>query len=217
MVATLLSAGARPNLVTDPTPKNPGGFTAADLAYMKGYDGLAAYLSEKSLVEQFNDMSLAGNISGTLDTSSTDVVNAQELTEDQLYLKETLAAYRTAAGAAARIQAAYKEHELNLRYKAVELNTPEHQARRIVAAMKIQHAFRKYETRKSNAAAVRIQLRFRTRKIRREFLNMRRQAIKIQVRPSLLVYYSSLSLVIMPCNAISESGNGLTFPLEVQW
>ncbi|XP_017409861.1 calmodulin-binding transcription activator 5 isoform X2 [Vigna angularis] len=180
MVATLLSAGARPNLVTDPTPKNPGGCTAADLAYTKGYDGLAAYLSEKSLVEQFNDMSLAGNISGTLDTSSTDVVNTQELTEDQLYLKETLAAYRTAAGAAARIQAAYKEHELNLRYKAVELNTPEHQARRIVAAMKIQHAFRKYETKKSNAAAVRIQHRFRTRKIRREFLNMRRQAIKIQ-------------------------------------
>ncbi|QCE13332.1 P-loop containing nucleoside triphosphate hydrolase [Vigna unguiculata] len=180
MVATLLSAGARPNLVTDPTPKNPGGFTAADLAYMKGYDGLAAYLSEKSLVEQFNDMSLAGNISGTLETSSTDAVITQELPEDQLYLKDTLAAYRTAAGAAARIQAAYREHELNLRYKNIELNSPEHQARRIVAAMKIQHAFRKFETKKSNAAAARIQHRFRTRKIRREFLHMRRQAIKIQ-------------------------------------
>ena len=43
MVAILLSAGVRPNLVTDPTPQNPGGCTAADLAYMKGYDGLAAY------------------------------------------------------------------------------------------------------------------------------------------------------------------------------
>jgi len=209
MVATLLSAGARPNLVTDPTPKNPGGFTAADLAYMKGYDGLAAYLSEKSLVEQFNDMSLAGNISGTLETSSTDAVITQELPEDQLYLKDTLAAYRTAAGAAARIQAAYREHELNLRYKNIELNSPEHQARRIVAAMKIQHAFRKFETKKSNAAAARIQHRFRTRKIRREFLHMRRQAIKIQVRAS-LVFYSSLSLVNMPYNVISESGNGPT-------
>jgi len=194
MVATLLSAGARPNLVTDSTPQNPGGCTAADIAFMQGYDGLAAYLSEKSLVEQFNDMSLAGNISGTLETSLTDPVNTKDVTEDQLYLKETLAAYRVAAGAAARIQAAYREHSLNLKYKAVEFSSPEDQARHIVAAMKIQHAFRKYETRRSNAAASRIQHRFRARKHRREFLNMRRQAIKIQVRATLLVYYRSLSL-----------------------
>ncbi|CAJ1963270.1 unnamed protein product [Sphenostylis stenocarpa] len=180
MVATLLSCGARPNVVTDPTPQNPGGCTAADLSYMKGYDGLAAYLSEKSLVEQFNDMSLAGNITGTLETGSTDPVNPENLTEDQLYLKETLAAYRTAAGAAARIQAAYREHSLKLRYEAVELTSPEDQARHIVAAMRIQHAFRNYETRKTMAAAARIQHRFRTWKYRREFLHMRRQAIKIQ-------------------------------------
>ncbi|ESW10972.1 hypothetical protein PHAVU_009G254500 [Phaseolus vulgaris] len=180
MVATLLSAGARPNVVTDPTPQNPGGCTAADLAFMNGFDGLAAYLSEKSLVEQFNDMSLAGNLSGTLETALTDPVNTEDLTEDQMYLKDTLAAYRVAAGAAARIQAAYREHSLNLKYKAVEFSSPEDQARHIVAAMRIQHAFRKYETRRSNAAAVRIQHRFLTRKHRREFLNMRRQAIKIQ-------------------------------------
>ncbi|GMY27888.1 calmodulin-binding transcription activator 5 [Fagus crenata] len=72
MVAVLLSAGAKPNLVTDPTPKNPGGSTAADLASLRGYEGLAAFLPEKALVEQFNDMSIAGNISGSLDTSSSD-------------------------------------------------------------------------------------------------------------------------------------------------
>ncbi|KAL2603876.1 hypothetical protein AAZV13_09G036100 [Glycine max] len=180
MVATLLSCGARPNLVTDPTPQYPGGCTAADLAYVKGCDGLAAYLSEKSLVEQFNDMSLAGNISGSLETSSTDPVNAANLTEDQLYLKETLEAYRTAAEAAARIQAAFREHSFKLRYQAVEIMSPEEEARQIVAAMRIQHAFRNYESKKKMAAAARIQLRFRTWKYRREFLNMRRQAIKIQ-------------------------------------
>ncbi|RDY12889.1 Calmodulin-binding transcription activator 5, partial [Mucuna pruriens] len=178
MVATLMSCGARPNLVTDPTPQNPGGCTAADLASMKGFDGLAAYLSEKSLVEQFNDMSLAGNISGTLETSSTDPVNSENLTEDQLYLKETLAAYRTAAEAAARIQAAFREHSLKLRFQGV--TSPEDEARHIVAAMRIQHAFRNYESRKMMAAAARIQLRFRTWKYRREFLHKRRQAIKIQ-------------------------------------
>ncbi|KAJ1407722.1 P-loop containing nucleoside triphosphate hydrolase [Sesbania bispinosa] len=180
MVATLLSCGARPNLVTDPTPENPGGCTAADLAYNKGYDGLAAYLSEKSLVEQFNDMSLAGNISGSLETSTSDPVNSENLTEDQLYLKDTLAAYRITAEAAARIQAAFREHSLKLRSKAIEFCNPEEEARKIVAAMKIQHAFRSYETRKMMTAAARIQHRFRTWKYRREFLHMRRQAIRIQ-------------------------------------
>ncbi|WJX90698.1 hypothetical protein P8452_72568 [Trifolium repens] len=180
MVATLLSAGAKPNLVTDPTHQNPGGCTAADLAYTRGYHGLAAYLSEKSLVEQFNDMSLAGNISGSLETSTDDPVNSENLTEEQLYLKDTLAAYRTAADAAARIQEAYRQHSLKLQTEAVEFSNPEAEARKIVAAMKIQHAFRNFETKKVMAAAARIQHRFRTWKIRRNFLNMRRQAIKIQ-------------------------------------
>ncbi|XP_061344790.1 calmodulin-binding transcription activator 5-like [Gastrolobium bilobum] len=180
MVATLLSFGARPNLVTDPTPQNPGGCTAADLAYMKGYEGLAAYLSEKSLVEQFNDMSLAGNISGSLETNTADPVNSENLTEDQLYLKDTLAAYRTTAEAAARIQAAFREHSLKLRYNTIKVCSPEDEARQIVAAMRIQHAFRNFETRKRMTAAARIQHRFRTWKFRRDFLHMRRQAIKIQ-------------------------------------
>ncbi|KAG8658884.1 calmodulin-binding transcription activator 5 isoform X2 [Manihot esculenta] len=180
MVAILLSAGAKPNLVTDPTSEHPGGCTAADLASAKGYDGLAAYLSEKSLVAQFKDMSLAGNVSGSLQTSSTDSINSANLSEEQLYLKDTLAAYRTAADAAARIQAAIKEHSLKVRTKAVQVANPEDEARNIVAAMKIQHAFRNYETRKRMAAAARIQHRFRTWKIRKEFLNMRRVAIRIQ-------------------------------------
>lgn len=187
MVATLLSCGAKPNLVTDPTPQNPGGCTAADLAYVKGYDGLAAYLSEKCLVEQFSAMSLAGNISGSLETITTDPVNPENLTEDQVYLKDTLAAYRTTAEAAARIQAAFRERALKLRYKSVQFLSPEEEARQIVAAMKIQHAFRNFETRKAMAAAARIQHRFRTWKLRKEFLHMRRQAIRIQVRAALTV------------------------------
>ncbi|CAL5198959.1 unnamed protein product [Lathyrus oleraceus] len=180
MVATLLSVGAKPNLVTDPTHQNPGGYTAADLAHTRGYHGLAAYLSEKSLVEQVNDMSLAGNTSGSLETSTDDPVNSENLTEEQLYLKDTLAAYRTAADAAARIQQAYREHSLKLQTEAVEFSSPEAEARKIVAAMKIQPAFRNFETKNVMAAAARIQYRFRTWKIRKDFLNMRRQVIKIQ-------------------------------------
>ncbi|KAM7280432.1 hypothetical protein ACFE04_007566 [Oxalis oulophora] len=180
MVAVLLAAGAKPNLVSDPTSKYPGGCTAADLAYMNGYDGVAAYLSEKALVAQFNDMSIAGNASGTLQTDTNDTVNQGSLTEDDIYVRDTLSAYRTAADAAGRIQAAFRERSFKLRTKAVQVASPEEEARTIIAAMKIQHAFRKYETKKQMAAAVRIQFTFRTWKTRKDFLNKRRQAIRIQ-------------------------------------
>ncbi|XP_017974984.1 PREDICTED: calmodulin-binding transcription activator 5 [Theobroma cacao] len=180
MVAVLLSAGAKPNLVTDPTAQNPSGRTAADLASLKGYDGLAAYLSEEALVAQFNDMAVAGNASGSLETSRTETTNRENLNEEELYLKETLAAYRTAADAAARIHTAFREQSLKMRTKAVQFSNPEDEARNIVAALKIQHAFRNFETRKKMAAAARIQYRFRTWKIRKDFLALRRQAVKIQ-------------------------------------
>ena len=191
MVAVLLSAGAKPNLVTDPTTQNPNGCTAADLASLKGYDGLAAYLSEEALVAQFNDMAVAGNASGSLQTSRTEATNQEKLKEDELYLKETLAAYRTAADAAGRIHTAFREHSLKVRTKAVESSNPEDEARNIVAALKIQHAFRNHETKKKMAAAAHIQYRFRTWKMRKNFLNMRRQAIKIQVNAlTFLLIYS---------------------------
>ncbi|XP_042517148.1 calmodulin-binding transcription activator 5 isoform X2 [Macadamia integrifolia] len=180
MVAVLLSAGARPELVTHPTPEFPGGQTAADLASKNGYDGLAAYLAEKGLISQLNAMYISGNLSGSLQTISTDLVNPKNLSEDEQCLKDSLEAYRTAADAAARIQSAYRENSLKQRTKAVEFSNPENEARNIVAAMRIQHAFRNYEIRKKIGAAARIQHRFRTWKIRKEFLNMRRQAIKIQ-------------------------------------
>ncbi|KAM7485002.1 hypothetical protein LguiA_001011 [Lonicera macranthoides] len=180
MVAALLSAGAKPNLVTDPTSENRAGRTAADLASMNGYDGLAAYLAEKALVDHFKDMTIAGNVTGSLQTSTTDSENSKSLTKEELYLKETLAAYRTAADAAARIQAAIREHSLKLKTKAAQFSNPDNEARSIIAAMKIQHAYRSHETRKKMAAAVQIQYRFRTWKIRKDFINMRRQAIKIQ-------------------------------------
>ncbi|XP_010524575.1 PREDICTED: calmodulin-binding transcription activator 5 isoform X2 [Tarenaya hassleriana] len=180
MVAALLSAGARPNLVTDPTKKNVDGCTAADLAQQKGYDGLAAYLSEKCLVAQFKDMKIAGNISGNLETCKAEASNPGTLTEEEQSLKDTLTAYRTAAEAASRIQVAFREHALNVRSKAVQFGSREEEAQSIIAAMKIQHAFRNHDTRKKMAAAVRIQYRFHTWKMRREFLNMRRQVIKIQ-------------------------------------
>lgn len=187
-MASLLSAGANPNLVTDPTPENPGGCTPADLASKSGYEGLAAFLAEKALLAHFEAMTLAGNVSGSLqstiptDDDSVASGPGTNITEEEQYLKDTLAAYRRAADAAARIQAAFREQSFKLRSKAVEFANTEDEAKCIIAAMRIQHAFRKHETRKQMAAATRIQYRFRTRQIRKDFLNKRRQVIKIQVR-----------------------------------
>ncbi|KAG7616189.1 Calmodulin-binding transcription activator 5 [Arabidopsis thaliana] len=181
MVAALLSAGARPNLVTDPTKEFLGGCTAADLAQQKGYDGLAAFLAEKCLVAQFKDMQTAGNISGNLETIKAEKSsNPGNANEEEQSLKDTLAAYRTAAEAAARIQGAFREHELKVRSSAVRFASKEEEAKNIIAAMKIQHAFRNFEVRRKIAAAARIQYRFQTWKMRREFLNMRKKAIRIQ-------------------------------------
>ncbi|XP_058083699.1 calmodulin-binding transcription activator 6 isoform X2 [Magnolia sinica] len=179
MVAVLLSAEANPSLVTDPTPKCPGGYTAADLASIGGHDGLAAYLAEKGLLAHFQAMSISGNITGTLQASTTDLDKLENLNEEELCMKDSLAAYRNAADAAARIQVALRENALKVRTKAVQLEKLDCEEY-IIAALKIQHAFRNYNARKRMAAAVRIQHRFRTWKIRREFLNMRRQVIKIQ-------------------------------------
>ncbi|XP_071703802.1 calmodulin-binding transcription activator 6-like isoform X2 [Rutidosis leptorrhynchoides] len=185
-VASLLSAGANPNLVTDPTSENPAGCTPADLASKSGYEGLAAFLAEKALLAHFEAMTLAGNVSSSLQcTIPTDDHSAANgpgtnVTEEEQYLKDTLAAYRRAADAAARIQAAFREQSFKMKAKAVEFANAEDEARCLIAAMKIQHAYRKHETKKQMKAAVHIQHRFRTWKIRKDFLTKRRQVIKIQ-------------------------------------
>ncbi|KAF9619990.1 hypothetical protein IFM89_010606, partial [Coptis chinensis] len=180
MVATLLSSGADPSLVTDPSSEFPGGRTAADLASEKGYVGLAAYLAEKGLTTHFGHMSLSGNISGSLQNSTNNMAYPGMLSEEELCRKDMLKAYQTAADAAARIQTAFRENTLMLQTKAVQSANSESEARTIVSAMKIQHAFRNYGSRKKMGAALQIQHMFRTWKVRKDFINLRQQTIKIQ-------------------------------------
>ncbi|THU67301.1 hypothetical protein C4D60_Mb05t23210 [Musa balbisiana] len=126
MVATLLSAGANPSLVTDPTSETRGGCIAADLASKQGYEGLAAYLAEKGLTAHFQAMSLSGNITKhgmptTNTLADSENVYLHKFSEQELCLKESLAAYRNAADAADHIQSAIRERALKLQTKAVQL------------------------------------------------------------------------------------------------
>ncbi|KAI3696645.1 hypothetical protein L6452_29088 [Arctium lappa] len=75
------------------------------------------------------------------------------VSQEEQYVKDTLAAYRKAADAAARIQAAFRAQSLKLRTKDVESSNKEKETRCIIAAMRIQHAFRNHERKKQMAAA----------------------------------------------------------------
>ncbi|KAG0503297.1 hypothetical protein HPP92_003369 [Vanilla planifolia] len=185
MVAALLSADANPSLVTDPTPENPGGLTAADLASKGGHEGLAAYLAEKALTAHFEAMTLSGNMPSSNSLASKNLVNSEDmyseiLSEQELCLKESLAAYRNAADAADRIQAAFRERALKQQTAALQLAIPETEATHMIAALRIQHAYRKHARRRLMKAALRIQSHFRTWQTRKDFLNKRQQAVKIQ-------------------------------------
>lgn len=107
---------------------------------------------------------------------------------DQMFLKN---ANRRSADGAMYIQAEFREHVLK-DIKEFQFSDPEAEARKIVAAMKIQHAFRNYKTRMMAVAATHVQHAFHAWKIREESLKIRQQTVKIQVKihtlPSCLCY-----------------------------
>ncbi|MCL7025984.1 hypothetical protein MKW94_030210, partial [Papaver nudicaule] len=109
MVAVMLSEGADPSLVTDPTSEFPGGCTAADIASRNGHEGLAAYLAEKGLTTQFMLMSVSENTSGSLQTKKSYPVNPANLSEEQLCLKDAFEAVETSTDVASRIKIAFLE------------------------------------------------------------------------------------------------------------
>jgi calmodulin-binding transcription activator len=124
MVASLLSVGANPSLVTHPTPDFPGGFTAADLAAKQGFVGLAAYLAEQGIAAHLEAMSLHGNLDSYRSCKSTLTSKPENhqfanLSEKEFCLKDSLAAYRNAADAATTKQAAFRERALKLQTELV--------------------------------------------------------------------------------------------------
>ncbi|KAI3977742.1 hypothetical protein MKX01_014318 [Papaver californicum] len=214
MVAVLLSEGADPSLVTDPTSEFPGGFTAADIASRNGHEGVAAYLAEKGLTTQLMLMSISENTSGSLQTKKSYSVDLGNLSEDQLCLKDAFEAYETSTDVASRIKAAFLEDLVSKTKTMAIQDTDEayvtdadlaslglHSSSRgdqmlypeaihhkqllievcnVMAAMKIQHAFRIYMMRKRTKAASRIQHQFLTWRIQKDYRNKRLQVVKLQ-------------------------------------
>lgn len=183
MVAVLLAAGANASLVTDPRPESPGGWTPADLAFKKGFEGLAGYLAEKALTTHLSKLTLYDNNDPRKNIIVGELEIFENLTEDELCMRDSLAAVRIATEAAAKIQAAFREHSFKLRVKSFESadkSLTREEAFKMIAALRIQRAYRDHREKKQIAAVRRIQHKFRGWKARKEFLNLRQQVIKIQ-------------------------------------
>eukprot|EP01018_Ginkgo_biloba_P003802 Gb_04014 [translate_table: standard] len=196
-VAALIAVGASAGAVTDPTPKYPAGRTAADIAAASGHGGIAGYLAEASLTSHLSSLTLGeseiSKVSAVVEAdraveSVSDRSSIQQTvgtTEDQLSLKDSLAAVRNAALAAARIQSAFRAHSFRRRQQKSEGICNEYGMTQadihgISTVSKIQRALRNHRDQKLHTAATCIQRKFRGWKDRKEFLTLRRHVVRIQ-------------------------------------
>ncbi|XP_018850509.2 calmodulin-binding transcription activator 3-like isoform X3 [Juglans regia] len=189
-VIALLRLGAAPGAVEDPTPESPGGKTAADLASSRGHKGIAGYLAEADLTSHLSSLTVNENVMDTVAASiaaekaienAAQVVPLDVAEKENLSLRESLAAVRKSAHAAALIQAAFRARSFNHRQSSKNFNDISEATLDLVAlgslnkVRKLGH-FEEY----LHSAAVKIQQRYRGWKGRKEFLKIRTRIVKIQ-------------------------------------
>ncbi|KAJ9176167.1 hypothetical protein P3X46_011509 [Hevea brasiliensis] len=192
MVAALIASGASAGAVTDPTSRDPIGKTPASIAASSGHKGLAGYLSEVALTSHLSSLTLEESelSKGSAEAEAERTVDAISkgnfaANEDQASLKDTLAAVRNAAQAAARIQSAFRAHSFRKRQEREALTSTNSIDEYGVISGDIQGlsamsklAFR--NARDYNLAALSIQKKYRGWKGRKDFLAFRQKVVKIQ-------------------------------------
>lgn len=186
-MAFLISIGASPGAVTDPTPIHPAGETAADLAASNGHKGIAGYLAESSLSSHLSSLDLkdSGPREQVVETISGRVATpfgAGDLPHG-LSMKDSLEAVRNATQAAARIHQVFRVQSFQRKqlkeYSDSEFGIPEERALSLFARKAKKAGGQRDEP--VHTAVVRIQNKFRSWKGRKDFLQIRQQIIKIQV------------------------------------
>lgn len=189
-IALLISLGAAPGALTDPTPRFPSGRAPADLASINGHKGIAGYLAESSLAIHLSSLTMenakdvAPHVAGA---ETPQVVPEQSATHSfdvdvrDASLKDSLTAVRNATQAHARIYQVYRVQSFQ-RKQLVEngdlkFGMSDERALSLVAVKK--HRLGVHDE-PVHVAAVRIQNKFRGWKGRKEFLVIRQQIVKIQ-------------------------------------
>lgn len=193
-VSALINLEAAPGALTDPTPEFSAGHTPADLASSRGHKGIAGYLAESSLTSHLSNLSINENIMGSVSATlagekAVETVaerNVLQLEdggrEDQLSLKDSLAAVRNAAQAAARIQGAFRVHSFRrkqlVQYGDDKCGMSDEKALSYISVQRSSKLGNSDEP--LHTAAIRIQRKFRGWKGRKEFLIIRQRIVKIQ-------------------------------------
>ncbi|URE25898.1 calmodulin-binding transcription activator [Musa troglodytarum] len=196
MVAALLAAGASAGAVTNPTSHDPAGKTPASLAVDNGHKGLAGYLSEAALTTHLFSLTtektkiLEGSASTEtnrgVDNISERRAHLQGGTEDQLSLKDSLAAVRNATQAAARIQAAFRAYSFRKNIQKTDILQGIYdifptEVHGLSVASRLHKALFGSHDQKFDKAAVSIQKNYRRWRRRKEFIKLRTNVVKIQV------------------------------------
>ncbi|KAJ4950273.1 hypothetical protein NE237_027105 [Protea cynaroides] len=191
-VGTLVSMGAAPGALTDPTPIHPSGRTPADLASGNGHKGIAGYLAELSLTSQLKDLTVKDKSDGIVPGNSeiNAIQNISERTAtpvtdgdvlEGLSLKDSLTAVCNATQAAARIHQVFRVQSFT-RKQLIEYGNDKFgmSNERALSLVTVKTHKQGLHDEPVHAAAIRIQNKFRGWKGRKEFLIIRQRIVKIQ-------------------------------------
>ncbi|XP_048501881.1 calmodulin-binding transcription activator 3 isoform X4 [Beta vulgaris subsp. vulgaris] len=190
-VVYLISLGASPGALTDPTPTYPMGRTSADLASENGHKGIAGFLAESALSAHLKCLTLKEKLkqdSAVDSPGMTSVLTASERVPTQvssgddhgLSLKDSLAALCNATQAAARIHQVYRSHSFKRKQMREFGNDKMESEEYALSVITLKSHKQVHHDEPVHAAAIRIQNKFRGWKGRKEFLTLRQQIVKIQ-------------------------------------
>lgn len=188
MVAALIAAGASAGALTDPNSQDRAGKPPAFIASICGHKGLAGYLSEVALTSHLSSLTLEETelSKGSAEVEAERTVNSIpdesfNTNEDQISLKDTLAAVRNSAQAAARIQSAFRAHSFRKRLQKAAASVDDYGFSSddiLELSVMSKLAFR--NVHESHSAALSIQKKYRGWKGRKDFLAFRKKVITIQ-------------------------------------
>ncbi|RWW69109.1 hypothetical protein BHE74_00023313 [Ensete ventricosum] len=189
-VGALITMGAAPGLLTDPTPEFPSGRTPADLASANGHKGIAGFLAESSLTSHLSSLTLDpkgsdipdfASLTGIDDAEQSALAVADGDLQAGLSLKDSLSAVRNASQAAARIYQVFRVqsfHRKKIESAGDKSVMSDEQA---LSLLSIKSQKTGQSDMPMHAAAIRIQNKFRGWKGRKDFLIIRQRIVKIQV------------------------------------
>ncbi|KAJ3678258.1 hypothetical protein LUZ60_002061 [Juncus effusus] len=183
MVISLILAGASVSAVSDPTCQTEGR-TAGFIADLYNHKGIAAYLSEAKLTSHplASDQLTNQKALHSIHSRKAHTVGT---TEDQLSLKDCLEGGRNALQAATRIQQAFRSYSFKVKREKMRRYERENSSYLLSREEMSEIGSRVSDkaangSRVSDKAAVSIQKNFRCWKKRKEFVTLRRNAVKIQ-------------------------------------